>query len=290
MDITGVELADRRWLGFREHGDPDGRPVLYCHGLPGGGVLALEPAAMATHRVRLITVERPGFGSSDPHPGRLLLDVADDIEQLGDTLGLDRFAVLGASAGAPNALACAHRLGDRVSTVGIVSGVGPLFDHPEFDTILPDQQQLLLPIARQDIDGALALVREVTTPVVEAWADDPAAAFEAWVQESPEVDRAALRRDREMWMEVLDATYGNGADTFVDEVRATFGPWGFELAGVGRPVHMWHGDADDMAPLTVARHVAGQLPDARLTVYPGEGHVLDERHHGDWLGPLTADL
>ncbi len=285
---TTVTLPDGRRLAYREHGDPTGSPLLYCHGLPGSAALSLDPGALAAHRVRLITVERPGFGGSDPRPGRTLLDVAADVGCLADTLDIDTFGVLGASAGAPSALACARSFGDRVCGVGLVSGIGPLFTHPEFDEVLPEQQQLLLPIARDDIDAALALVHEVAAPFAAAWAEDPVAAFEGWAGEWPDSDRLALLADRELWMEVLDATYGNGAGTFVDEVGSTFGPWGFELTEVGQTVHMWHGELDDMAPVEVARHVADTLPDARLTVYPDEGHVLAEVHHADWLSALTA--
>ena len=94
--------------------------------------------------------------------------------------------------------------------------------------------------------------------------------------------------DRDMWAAVLDATYRRGADTAADEIVASVGPWGFTPAEVTVPVQLWHGDRDDAAPLAVARFLAEQLPQARLTVYEGEGHYLDESHHGDWIDTLLA--
>src|SRR5204862_12764 len=79
--------------------------------------------------VRVVTPDRPGIGGSDPSPGRRVLDWADDVAALADRLELDRFAVLGHSGGGPFAAACAHRLPDRVSALGIACGFAPM-DRP----------------------------------------------------------------------------------------------------------------------------------------------------------------
>src|SRR5947209_6974833 len=76
-------------------------------------------------RARVITVDRPGMGLSDFQPGRKVLDWPADVAALADALGLNRFAVLGFSGGCPFALACAFRLPERVTVLGIVSGVVP---------------------------------------------------------------------------------------------------------------------------------------------------------------------
>ena len=52
----------------------------------------------------MFTLERPGIGLSDPQPGRTLLDWPPDVAAFADAMRLDRFAVLGTSAGAPYAL------------------------------------------------------------------------------------------------------------------------------------------------------------------------------------------
>jgi pimeloyl-ACP methyl ester carboxylesterase len=50
---------------------------------------------------------------------------ADDVHALADRLGLDRFAVVGFSAGGGYALACAARMPERISTVGLACCEGP---------------------------------------------------------------------------------------------------------------------------------------------------------------------
>ncbi len=72
----------------------------------------------------------------------------------------------------------------------------------------------------------------------------------------------------------------------VDEIGATFGPWGFDLADVRVPVRAWHG-ALDSVPTAVVRFVVDHVPDGELTEYPDEAHALSDSHHHEWLTALT---
>src|SRR5207245_3071247 len=103
-----VRLPDGRRLAYDDAGDPAGRPLLFFHGL-GASRRARHPddGVAAGLGVRLLTVDRPGIGGSDPLLRRRLLDWPGDVAALADELGLDRFAVAGWSAGGPHALACA---------------------------------------------------------------------------------------------------------------------------------------------------------------------------------------
>ena len=74
-----VTLPDGRGLGYAEFGPPDGPAVLYFHGWPSS---RLEPAILGAGGVRIIAVDRPGYGLSDavtgPRP-RSLADWPADI-------------------------------------------------------------------------------------------------------------------------------------------------------------------------------------------------------------------
>ena len=50
-------------------------------------------------------------------------------------------------------------------------------------------------------------------------------------------------------------------------------PWGFLLEDVRVPVFLRYGDADIIVPVDHGRHLASRLPDAELSVHPGEGHL-----------------
>ena len=96
-----VRAVDGRTLVYAEAGDPNGAPVFYFHGLPGSrsdfdrlGI----PEALVDSGVRLIGVDRPGFGASDFQPGRRYDDWPADVATVADELGISRFAVLGRSS------------------------------------------------------------------------------------------------------------------------------------------------------------------------------------------------
>ena len=57
--------------------------------------------------MRLVGVDRPGMGRSSFKLRRRFLDWPDEVAELADRLGLNRFAVVGFSGGGPYAAACA---------------------------------------------------------------------------------------------------------------------------------------------------------------------------------------
>jgi pimeloyl-ACP methyl ester carboxylesterase len=92
--------------------------------------------ALEAQHIRLVLVSRPGFGTSDPDPTRTLRSFARDLDQAADALRLDRFALLGVSAGGPYAIAAAHELGDRVTTTSVVSSLAPTCPKPSLRALL----------------------------------------------------------------------------------------------------------------------------------------------------------
>jgi len=127
-----LRLATRRLLAYDEHGAVDGVPVFYFHGSPSTRLewhLFGSDALARKLKVRVIVPDRPGLGRSDFQPGRRISDWPADVIALADRLALARFAVLGYSGGGPYAAACALKIPERFTHVGIVSGTGP-FDEP----------------------------------------------------------------------------------------------------------------------------------------------------------------
>lgn len=121
-----VRTADGRRLRIEISGDPRGRPVFLLHGMPGSRV-GPRPRSLFLYQrgARLISYDRPGYGGSDRRPGRRVADVAEDVAHVADSLGLDRFAVVGRSGGAPHALACAALLPGRVTRAAAMVGLAP---------------------------------------------------------------------------------------------------------------------------------------------------------------------
>ena len=108
-----------RRIGYRQFGDLGARVVFILHGLPGSRLDAnilwrhegregrVDASSSGEAPFTFIGVDRPGYGLSDLPPGWVVRDMAADIVALADYLGVERFAILGASAGGPAAAACA---------------------------------------------------------------------------------------------------------------------------------------------------------------------------------------
>ena len=115
-----LTLPDGRRLACAEYGDPNGLPVLVLHGTPGSRLM------FALADIRLIAPERPGYGLSDYRPAASLAHIAEDLGAVADAYGLDRFAIIGVSGGAPFAVAAASSMPDRISLLALVCPVGEL--------------------------------------------------------------------------------------------------------------------------------------------------------------------
>lgn len=286
-----VRLADGRGLSFASWGAEAGTVVLGFHG---GGLSRLQhygSQAPAKAGVRLVLVDRPGSGRSDPHPAAALLDWPHDIEQLVDHLGVGRFAVFGVSAGGPSALACGYGLAPRVAAVGLVSAVGPYRDEPSLSSFLRPDGRALVELALRDQSAAEAEAREQCAEEWRLLARDPEAILDAWPPGTPESDRTLMADPaiRNRFLGAFQETASNGHsgllyDTLLHYVR----PWGFRPTAVDAPVFLWHGDCDRMVPIEVARLLAHRIPHARLTVYQGEGHTVDYRHIDEILSTLAG--
>jgi len=285
LAAAAVRLPDGRRLACTAIGPRDGLPVVQLHGAIGTPLrpCATTDAALTAAGVRLILPQRPGFGDSDPHPGRTLCDWPADLAVLADALGLERFAVLGVSAGGPYAAASARAMPDRVVVTAITSGTVPLWG--------PDARPASTPLLRL---GAHTVRRPrtsrvVSRGVVRAVRARPDLLLGLVSRRSAAADRTHLTPERRSAMVdgVLEAIAG-GPECILDDVRIALGPWGFAPAEVAGEVQVWHGARDATVPVADALAVAGAIPGARTTVLMQEGHFFLRAHLAQVLAGITA--
>jgi pimeloyl-ACP methyl ester carboxylesterase len=284
-DLGGntIQLRDGRRLGYAQWGDPRGQPLVYFHGFPGSRAEGrLGDQAAKRTGVRVIAPDRPGMGLSDFQPRRAVVDWPDDVSQVADVLGLERFAVLGISGGSPYAAVCAWKLPQRLTAAGIVSGVGPL-DAPGATKGMSRQNRLLLQVV-----GRLPVLPRALMGVTAVQAKQPDRALAQGRRSFAAVDQPYLDRPelREGLKASLSEAFRQGGRGPAWEVRLYARPWGFRLADIQIPVHLWHGEQDANNPITMARHLAAVIPKCRASFYPGEGHL----HFVDRLPQILRTL
>jgi pimeloyl-ACP methyl ester carboxylesterase len=278
-----IRLRDGRVLAYAEWGPADGRPVLHFHGVPDGRFGWGGGSVCADRGVRLIAIDRPGIGGSDPKPGRSVVDWPADVEELAEQLELDRFAVSGWSAGGAYALACAHELQPRIDAVALVSGAGRL-DLPGF-------------VEQMSTAAAWRLAARVPSAMTLAYSAlarlarrRPGIAQKALFSGASKVDRAVIDRPDvgpRMVFAYIEATRPGGRG-LTEDMQAVLNPWGFEPTEVRLPVRLIHGRRDTVAPPAHAEHWIETLETARPVWIEDAGHFLIEDHVEEILDALAA--
>jgi pimeloyl-ACP methyl ester carboxylesterase len=242
-------------------GQLDGPPLLYFHGNPGSRLdwdHPLNRPALNGSRVRLIGIDRPGYGGSTHQPQRRYAGWPADVLTVANELKLDRFAILGYSAGAPYTIACALAFPERLTFVGIVSGVDPTatlrFRHGA------DKRKVMM-IRLCHLAPAVGrwYIRQTSPAKYARLATDP-------------MDLAIQLEAQEFIADAHAEATRNGPHGLAEEWRLQATPSGLDLAGVKCPVHVWHGESDGTIPLHHAEHVAKLIPNAHLKVLPRAGH------------------
>ena len=150
-----VTLRDGRRVGFAEWGPTDGRPVVLFHGMPGSRLSCPDEEETERAGVRLITIDRPGYGVSSPHPGRTLLGWVSDYVEWAELVGLPPCPIVGWSGGGPYALACAVQRPECVTAVGLAASPAPLDEVPsEWDGLAAEVRDLIR-LLRRDPPAAM---------------------------------------------------------------------------------------------------------------------------------------
>jgi len=282
-----IAVGDDRQIGFAEFGDPQGRAVFWLHGTPGARrQIPMEARVYAEQRqIRLIGVDRAGIGSSSPYQYDTVFAFAEDLRTIADTLGIDRFEVIGLSGGGPYTLACAAAMPDRVVAAGVLGGVAPV----RGADAIGGGVSTLITAAAPVVEVAGAPLRLVASQLIRLIRPVAEPALYAYARISPEADRRLLVRPEFKAMFLDDLLNGSRkqlAAPFADVVVFAR-DWGFRLDEVNVPIRWWHGDRDHIVPFEHGQHVVSRLPDAQLTHLPGESHLAGLGRAEEILGTMV---
>ena len=282
-----LRLTDGRHLGYAELGATDGKPLLYCHGLPASRLEA-RLCHKAAYRlgIRVIAPDRPGFGRSDFQPQRSLADWPQDVVQLADVLALERFAVLGVSGGGPYAVACACALAQRLSAIGLVAPLGPVAV-PELGGAMKGPARFSFRLAQHWPRLADLIYGELLGRLLHR---RPLLAL--LLLQVAEPDRPVVRNaeTRQILRSSIQEAFRHGGRGAVAELRLFASDWDLELGRITTAVHLWHGELDRTVPVIMGRHLAAAIPHCQARFLSQEGHFsLPVNHMEEILRTLVGD-
>jgi pimeloyl-ACP methyl ester carboxylesterase len=284
-----VKLADGRVIEYWDGGDPSGRAMIMHPGTPETRVMGTwGHDAAGSAGVRLLSINRPGYGGSTllREPG--LLRVGRDTAALAAQLGLEEYAVFGLSGGGPFAVATAVADPVHVRALGVIGGIGAwrLLDGAAYD---PEGYRCLRIADAGDISGAWdCMHRDVDRAYGRLVALDDAARVDELLTDI--ADGSALLDDeryRSIWADNIRLVLQNVDGSTFDNVSWGV-PWDVDPRDVAAPTLLWYGELDTACPPAHGRWYADRIADAELVVFPDEGHV--DTIDGHWPDVLTRLL
>lgn len=286
-DLT-FTLRSGRAVGLSVFGDPDAeRIVVFCHAAPGSSAFDPDPGASAERNAHIVAIDRPGYGSSDPWPAgswpsivRAADDVAEYIRSILVTesvIGGSRprsVGVAGWSAGGRIALAVAARHPQLVDRVAIVGTPAPNEAVPWID---PQLQALSDQLGAMPPDEAMARLGAMLQPqadAVDAASEPGEVPLDLLGVGAADEQALAGRGVHDRLGRMLKEAFRQGTRGVAGDILSyTARPWGFDLADVVAKTLVIAGQADPLAGHAHAAWYQRSLPDARLEMVPGVGHL-----------------
>ena len=263
-----IRLEDGRQVGYADYGARGDTAVLWCHGGPGS---RKEPEALAPDAraagLRLIGIDRPGYGLSTARPGRSIASWVPDGLAVADHLGAERFVAVGVSTGGAYSLALAAASPRVIGVVACCALTDMRWPEGRRTMEKPGTGDLW---AAPDREAALALA----TQIFGADGSKMLAPGGA-IQELPPADMKLLADPQ--WLAGMVAglreMFASGVQGYTDDRLADGPGWGtFDVRKIRCPVTVLHGGSDTIVPVAQARHTASIVPGAKLEIHEELGH------------------
>jgi pimeloyl-ACP methyl ester carboxylesterase len=218
----------------------------------------------AQQGIRSISFGRSGYAGSTKMPGRITIDVKNDVAELAEALGITRMVNLGLSGGGQHAIATG--LDSRTS--GVVT-VGSLAPYAELG------QDFYKGMQQVDIDEYADALRNI---------EDLVTRFKGWLNpEASDVmmgseisERDKLSQQSPTWEALtksMNFTMKAGFDWVADDYSSYLQPWGFDPRDVKVPVVIWQGELDKNVPVVHGEWLSKHLPNNTYEFRANESHI-----------------
>ena len=284
--VNYLKLADGRTLCYTEYGDPKGVPIFVFHGNPNSRLLwGSIPGSPFLPNVRLIAPDRPGFGQTDFVEGVTTLENwPNDVVALADSLGIRKFAVFAPSGGGPFALACAWKIPERLTSVGIFAGVGPFI--PETDKNIAAPIRMMWEKAPK-LSGLFKMQMKLFAWLAKKY---PKLYIKMVLKEFSETDRKVYER-----LNIAELIQADRNEAFLQRGIGTWydvmipGNWHIPLNEIKARVYLWQGEEDISVPPAMGQYMAEKIPNCEAKFIKGAGHFWIFEHLTEMLEKLVSD-
>ncbi|MDT8428597.1 MAG: alpha/beta hydrolase [Pseudomonadales bacterium] len=264
-EVPGVmTLKDGRHLAWEEYGDDRAYPLVYFHSHGSSRIEASLLHQQAKESgFRIIAVDRPGLGRSDPHPGMSLEDFAEDVLQLMVCLKLERYGILALAGGAPFALSLARSHPENISILVLLAPV-PL--QAACRSLLFRLRQCVIRHTLISLLWIRCHFSRFTAETYLARFSDTLCRADQSLLSQPDIIAFLLHDQREAFRQ---GCRGVASDTSLSLDSAHLQPENIKI-----PVHIWHGSLDQVVSVHCSEMLAEKLPDCFLRRLGRQGHFF----------------
>ena len=283
-----LDVGDGHRLYWELCGNPNGKPVVFLHGGPGGGSSPDHRRQFDPERYNILVFDQRGCGKSTPYASleaNTTWHLVDDIERLREMVGVDKWMVFGGSWGSTLSLAYAQKYPERATEL-VLRGIF-LFDQYEVDwlykeggasSVYPDKWDEFISLIPAEEHGDLVEAyrrrltsddRDVQLAAAKAWSKWEAETVTVLpnahvIEEFTEPEKAiAIARIENHYMANLGWFEPGQLLRGVDKLR-------------GIPGVIVQGRHDCCTPPKAAWALKKAWPEVELNIVPDGGHLFNE--------------
>lgn len=283
-----LKVSNLHTIHYEESGNPQGKPVVFLHGGPGGGIAPMYRQYFAPQQWRIIIFAQRGCGQSTPYAElkeNTTWDLVSDIEKLRKHLNIERWVVFGGSWGSTLALAYSQTHPDHCKGL-ILRGIFMLrtweirwFYQEGASYIYPDAwSEYLKPIPLDERDNLLAAFyrrltsedRQIRLAAAKAWS--------VWEASTSKLIPSTASQKRFAMAEFAEAFARIECHYFVN--KGFFAQENQILENIERIRHIpgiiVQGRYDVVCPMKSAWELHQAWQEAEFIVIPDAGHSVSE--------------
>lgn len=296
------KVSDIHELYVEEAGNPQGQPVVFLHGGPGGGIEPKHRRYFNPEKYRIILFDQRGSGKSTPHAcldENTTWDLVNDIEKIREHLKINKWLVFGGSWGSTLSLAYAETHPDKVTGL-ILRGIFlcrpqeiQWFYQKGCDWIYPDlfeEYQSIIPEDERDNMVAAYYKRlisdneQIKMQAAQAWSKWEGATarliYDKETVDSFTIDHTALSIARIECHYFYNNCFFRNNNQLVEDTH--------KIQDI--PTTIIHGRYDVICPAKNAWELHKALPKSKLIYVADAGHSASEVGITDALVSATDDF